>query len=185
MKSTVNCSAAWDDTACKQPAEVLVFCRYHWRQNHNGRPFTGLPQPRRKAGSSRVRDSQGRKECGKCLIWKATSQFTPAVNTTDGLQTWCSPCASDYMSVKRYGLTRADVEALVLEQGGCAMCGTLRPRNEGFRNGWHVDHDHSCCPGSDSCGKCIRSVLCARCNKLIGLAGDDVGILRKAIAYLS
>ena len=29
-----------------------------------------------------------------------------------------------------------------------------------------VDHDHSCCEGGNSCGKCIRGVLCRGCNML-------------------
>lgn len=31
-----------------------------------------------------------------------------------------------------------------------------------------LDHDHKCCPGNYSCGDCLRGVVCAKCNSLIG-----------------
>lgn len=36
-----------------------------------------------------------------------------------------------------------------------------------------VDHDHSCCIGNYSCGKCVRGVLCRGCNISLGYMKED------------
>lgn len=47
-------------------------------------------------------------------------------------------------------------------QGGlCAACRDKPPTQ--------VDHDHSCCSGKTSCGKCVRGLLCSKCNLIAGL----------------
>lgn len=84
--------------------------------------------------------------------------------------------------VRKYGITSADLEAMVAAQGGmCPICKATEP---GGRGNWHVDHDHSCCPTSRTCGKCIRGALCSKCNQALGLFQDDTDRLRVAIAYL-
>lgn len=68
------------------------------------------------------------------------------------------------------------------EQGGvCAICGNKCTSGRTLS----VDHDHSCCPGSASCGKCIRGLLCTRCNMGLGYFLDDANRLRAAVSYLS
>jgi hypothetical protein len=85
--------------------------------------------------------------------------------------------------LKRYGLSLDGYKALLVQQdGGCAICGTTEPNGPGSR--FQVDHDHVCCPGSGSCGKCIRGLLCSSCNTLIGLAKEDPQRLLSAVAYL-
>jgi hypothetical protein len=54
----------------------------------------------------------------------------------------------------------------------------------------HVDHDHKCCADYNgrtrkTCGKCIRGLLCARCNLLLGLAEDDSGLLEGLKDYVT
>lgn len=68
---------------------------------------------------------------------------------------------------------------LEAQGGGCAICGT--PPN-GRR--LSVDHDHSCCPGVKTCGKCVGGLLCNRCNVGIGNLQDSPEILERALAYL-
>ncbi|MFJ6281387.1 endonuclease domain-containing protein [Arthrobacter subterraneus] len=47
-----------------------------------------------------------------------------------------------------------------------------------------IDHDHACCPGDYSCGKCIRGLLCPNCNRGLGLFKDDAALLQSASSYL-
>ena len=89
-----------------------------------------------------------------------------------------------------YNMTPEAYSAMLERQGGvCAICG----KKPGKRK-LHVDHDHTCCPGKVSCGKCVRGLLCRGCNyNLLGqicresIKGKDhaIEVLRKAIAYIS
>jgi hypothetical protein len=56
--------------------------------------------------------------------------------------------------------------------GACACCGGTDPG----KRGWMVDHDHVT-------GE-IRGILCNRCNLGIGLLGDSIEGVRKALTYL-
>lgn len=49
---------------------------------------------------------------------------------------------------------------------------------------FHIDHDHSCCPGDRSCGNCLRGLLCRACNTALGLLAEDPDRLRAARIYL-
>jgi hypothetical protein len=75
-----------------------------------------------------------------------------------------------------YNLTPEQFDAMLAAQGGCcAICRAAEPG--GRRVGtWCVDHDHE--TGA------VRGLLCARCNRALGLFGDNVEVLRSAIAYL-
>lgn len=63
---------------------------------------------------------------------------------------------------RKYGLAHGEYEAMLVTQGGaCAICQRKPPKGKVL----HVDHDHSCCPGKISCGKCVRGLLCQVCNQ--------------------
>jgi len=120
---------------------------------------------------------------------------------------YCRPCATDYererraenadvinarrreqwtperhraAAIRRYGLTVEQYDALREEQGNvCAICGKaakpLRP-----------DHDHACCPSkSRACGRCIRGLLCSKCNVGLGNFDDGIARLLSAADYLA
>lgn len=74
-----------------------------------------------------------------------------------------------YHLVRRYGIGAADVDALILKQGGvCLICGKPDPE--------HVDHDHGT--------RTARGVLCFNCNGGLGQFRDDLHAMRNAIEYL-
>ena len=64
-------------------------------------------------------------------------------------------------------------DQLVGQAGRCLICGRVM----GPRQDTHIDHDHAT-------GK-VRGLLCGRCNKVLGFAGDDPAILTGAVRYLS
>lgn len=49
----------------------------------------------------------------------------------------------------------------------------------------HIDHDHACCPGVRACGKCVRGVMCAAHNTLVGQFEKISPFLVWVIGYLS
>lgn len=89
---------------------------------------------------------------------------------------------------KLYNLSDGEYAELYKAQNGlCFTCGEWSG-NRGLRKKLSVDHDHSCCPAPPICGKCIRGLICSRCNTLIGEVGDSSGHaiarLEKYISYL-
>lgn len=83
---------------------------------------------------------------------------------------------------RKHGLTAGQYWAMFEAQGGvCAIC---RKPQEG-RASLPVDHDHACCDRPFSCGRCVRALLCHRCNAGLGHFNDDPELLRVAIGYLA
>lgn len=123
--------------------------------------------------------------CLKCGVEKPLDSFPTNKKCRGGRRSTCTVCvnarrrewyvegglaykaqvaaANRRNYLLRHGLTQEDFDRLLAAQGGvCASCGT----DEWGRtdNRPSVDHDHSCCPGKYSCGRCVRGLLCIRCN---------------------
>lgn len=86
-----------------------------------------------------------------------------------------------YHLSKTYNLTEQEYWALFDAQNGkCYTCGASAKTKH-----LHVDHDHNCCAGALSCGKCIRGLLCARCNKdLLPFVDHRLHAVERAIEYV-
>ncbi len=63
---------------------------------------------------------------------------------------------------RNYKITPERFDAMLAAQGGaCAIC---RKAATAFPRRIHVDHNHSCCPKTPTCGQCTRGLLCSHCN---------------------
>lgn len=90
------------------------------------------------------------------------------------------------INIRIYNLTVEDYNLMLEKQKGkCAnpACEVMS-KNERYKR-LHIDHDHNCCNGPFSCGKCIRGLLCGKCNVSIGNMDDDIAKIIGLADYLS
>lgn len=83
-------------------------------------------------------------------------------------------CRNHAARARSFRLTPLQLDRILMD--ACAICGNSE--------NLHIDHDHSCCQNTPTCGECTRGVLCAGCNHGLGMFGDDPSRLRAAIQYL-
>jgi hypothetical protein len=126
----------------------------------------------------------GSAHCSSCEQTKPLTDFGTRSGNRTGRTAYCKACHSqksresrvrrhgdsrNYHLMLRYGITSADYDRLVEQQGGvCALC-RERPTQ-------HVDHDHVT-------GR-VRGVLCFCCNQGLGNFRDRADIMRAAIEHL-
>lgn len=78
------------------------------------------------------------------------------------------------LRAKKYSLS---VEEFLALGDRCRICS----RTDSLQ----VDHDHGCCPGEQSCGQCVRGLLCPSCNTGLSRFKDNPDLLAAAIEYLA
>lgn len=123
--------------------------------------------------------------CNICYQEKPLTDFYKGAKYRGGYRPACKACViaaqSEYQRTERgravhrravlkhrYGISIAQYDEMLAAQGGgCGICGSKTPGN-GEKEFFSVDHDHDCCPGVRSCGKCVRGLLCLRCNNSEG-----------------
>ena len=138
------------------------------------------------------------KRCAKCKLSKDSACFAMDRIRKDGLQPYCRDCYRAWRAAnagmirrhkqaeyrrntpahrerrlrRKYGMSNADYATMLARQDGvCAIC-----RKPPTTQPLVVDHSHA--TGA------VRGLLHANCNLGIGLLGDTVQSLGRAIAYL-
>lgn len=140
------------------------------------------------------------KVCSKCGITKSATPeyFHRDKRNKSGITAECKKCAKirckkwakeiNPEAAKRiirraglkkyYGMTIEDYDKMYFRQNGvCVTCGKPETaKNQYGIRRLAVDHNHKT-------GK-VRGLLCTCCNRLIGLAKDDINTLKRIIEYL-
>ncbi|MFN2526219.1 MAG: endonuclease VII domain-containing protein [Actinomycetota bacterium] len=122
--------------------------------------------------------------CPDCGRDKPVDEFSRNRSSRSGRATYCKQCANrrnratikrlygdtrHYHFTSKYGIGLAEVEAMKTAQDElCAICRT-NPATQ-------VDHDHKT--------RTVRGLLCDGCNGGLGLFGDDIQSMQRAIKYL-
>ena len=139
----------------------------------------------------------GMKWCGCCKTVKPIADFAVNKTQSDGMQGFCRACgrdkqaewrkanrnkstriATDCHRRKKFGIEPHEYDAMLESQDGvCAICkGTCGTTPSGNQRALALDHDHA--TGA------IRGILCAHCNRALGLLKDSPDLLAAAHAYL-
>jgi hypothetical protein len=141
------------------------------------------PGPKRKMSSCHPeRKVSGLGLCRSCYrskrYYEGKDQANPLLAKRSKLKT-------------QYHLTPERLWEIFHFQGGlCPVC--LLPlgsfdsigKGSGNQESPQIDHDHKCCPGGRSCGKCVSGILHAKCNRGMGHFHDDPERLRRAAEYI-
>jgi len=174
----VRCDIDW----CEEEQWQRQLCSAHYQRKRDGRDMSKPLQKNRKNGEVLFRDKNGKKQCVRCRIFYQEQDFTSHKRTLDLHQPYCKICVAERMRIRKYKIDDSLFKEMLRLQGGsCAICKSEKPDGN---NGWHLDHDHSCCEGINTCGKCVRGILCSSCNKGLGHFRDSPELMQKAIWYL-
>lgn len=131
------------------------------------------------------------KECSKCKEIKTIDSFDKRINRKSGIQSACKVCRASYPKnknptrirnydlLKTYGISTEDFEIILLSQNNCCAICHINQNDLSFNKKKYLCVDHCHITGK------IRGLLCDKCNRGIGLLGDDLENIISAVKYLS
>jgi hypothetical protein len=116
--------------------------------------------------------------CRVCGRTRPIEAFSRRSSKKGRRRYYCKECGKNRELLRRFGVLRSEYDAILSSQGGrCAICRVASPATtDSRRRMFCVDHCHAT-------GK-VRGLLCINCNRGLGLLGDDVEAIRRALAYL-
>jgi hypothetical protein len=172
-----------------KPDPSKPYSRYGGDLTHHGLRAKCINGHEFEEGSYKLSES-GKRICLRCIDAKREEYCPAGLHLRSEHQNQygrCRECARingrrNSLSSK-YKLTEESFMSMLESQEfKCAIC--LNDLDFEQHGGVCVDHDHSCCLGETTCGKCVRGILCGTCNKGLGSFRDDTSLLEAAINYL-
>lgn len=149
---------------CNRESNRKGLCYTHYERKNKNMPMDAAIREYRPKGAGLVRNDKGEKECIRCGEWKQPEEFSKSSASIGGLQATCKLCCYKYHVNYTYNLDWESYERMLAEQDNCcAICKKVFLATKPV-----VDHDHTCCSGTKSCGKCVRGLLCTNCNTRMG-----------------
>lgn len=128
--------------------------------------------------------------CNKCKIDKPFADFPRSKRRKYfPYDTICRKCVLEaYPNHLKHNVSREDFARMKEEQNyRCYICNRHEDEFRNSKGSFQVDHNHQHCPGEKSCGdeKCVRRLLCARCNNGLGCYDDNISRMLTAIVYVN
>ncbi len=115
--------------------------------------------------------SKGNKKvCSVCRKNLPLNKFCKRIRAKDGLQEACRVCKAMLNKNRKHSLKSGKFDEMVKIQNGCCAICHLQVEE------LVIDHDHKT--------NNLRSLLCRKCNSLLGMCDDNLIILESAISYL-
>lgn len=153
---------------CDKPHLARTWCATHYQRWRT----TGSP------GGAALLRVPGRpdvteKPCTRCKVIKRIDEFYADKRNRDGRMSYCIECfgrkQTNTHRQRKYGITTSDYEEMLEAQGGrCTICHE--------ESKLVIDHCHR--------GGQVRSLLCDRCNRLLGIVDDNQSLLLQAVEFL-
>lgn len=179
---------------CINPARPCKVCGQQFVKNHGeaGTKYCSLKCKQQGYLEGFHNNGAGRRsqrQCAWCNEWSDGSRWPgkwPYI---------CAGCLEPIRHVvtrlKTHNVSHERARKLTVDPG-CEICGRdmlewARPIRRGSKSMepmLTVDHDHACCPGDRSCGRCVRGLICQRCNAALGMLHDDLAAAQGLAEYL-
>jgi hypothetical protein len=123
----------------------------------------------------RERKEGVRRDCRTCRTEQAKVWRVGKIDKRDPMHIWARNLKAYYKLTPEQWQVMYDTQL-----GVCAIC----EQSEKSGKRLAVDHNHECCKGKKSCGKCVRGLICRSCNNGLGRFKDSPKLLKAAANYL-
>lgn len=164
-------------STCSRVVKKKKLCERHLEQVELGCELSTVDSGQRKIPTI-IRNKYGQKKCPYCERWLNIESFTKQNHAPDKLAYKCKLCRN----LERHNLSYKRFMKIISRQDwSCAVCKTKLYENI---NELCIDHNHLCCDKAESCGKCIRGILCRKCNMAEGLLKSDISIIENLLVYV-